>query len=183
LSNKFILIATIIVTALALLTGLATLPQATAHDGVDVDVETCEALTFESDLKYIYHPGEPVYVRGKTLNKTTTLDIYLVADKTWVDGMIVNPSDRIPGTVTTVITDGEGKFGPLTIWNSAQSGNYDIFLDTNNNGVYNPVKDSIWDNNVSITAGFTVLPEYPIGVIAIFACLAAFVVVKAKRLL
>ncbi len=183
MSKNLVLVATIIIVTVAVFACLVTFPAATAHDGVDVDVETCEALTFESDLKYVYHPGEPVYVRGKTLNKTTTLDIYLVADKTWVDGMNVNPSDRIPGTVTTVTTDGEGKFGPLTIWSSAQPGNYDIFLDTNNNGVYNPVKDSVWDNNVAITAGFTVLPEYPVGVIAIFTCLAAFMVVKAKRLI
>lgn len=183
MSKKFTLVATLVVTTFVVFAGLVAMPEAAAHDGVDVDVETCQALTFESDLKYVYNPGEPVYVRGKTLNYTTTLDIYLVPDTTWPNGKVVSASDRIAGTVTTVTTNAEGKFGPLTIWNSAQPGNYDIFLDTNNNGVYNPEKDSVWDNNVAITAGFTVLPEYPVGVIAILACLAAFVVVKVKRLI
>lgn len=181
--KKYLFATIAVVTTLALLTGLFALPEVSAHDGVDVDVETCEALTFESNLKNVYFPGEPVYVRGKTQNFTETLDIYLVADTTWLNGKIVHASDRISGTVATVTTNAEGKFGPLTIWNAAKQGNYDIFLDTNNNGVYNPEKDSVWDNNVAITAGFTVLPEYPVGVIAILACLTAFMVVKVKRLI
>jgi hypothetical protein len=61
-----------------------------------------------------------------------------------------------------VTTDSEGKFGPLIIWAHVQAGKYDIIIDTNNNGVYNPVKDGLWDNNVDVTAGFFVAPEYPL---------------------
>jgi hypothetical protein len=156
-------------------------PFVSGHYGVSVDVETCQALDFSSDLKFTYNIGEPVYARGLTQNFSQTLNIYLVPDTTWdqINGQEI--PDRIPGTVETVTTNSEGKFGPLTIWDHAQPGKYDICIDTNNNGRYNPEKDAVWDSQVQITAGFFVLPEYPFGaLIALTACFAALAVYKKK---
>jgi len=161
---------------------LASLLPASAHDGVFIDVETCETLDFSSDLKYSYIAGEPVYARGKTQNYSETLDIYLEYDvPVWVNGQVA--PERVPGTATTVTTRADGTFGPITIWASALPGKYDIFLDTNNNGRYNPEKDSVWSNNIEVTAGFFVLPEYPLGaLIAIVSCFAAFLIIKRSNL-
>ncbi len=176
-STRILLIAVALAVSSVLLVAL---PPTTAHYGVSVDVETCTDLTFESDLKYSYLPGEPVYVRGKTENFSQTLDIYLVSDIDWVNGQVI--PTRIAGTLEHVVTNGTGYYGPYTLWAAALPGKYDICIDTNNNGIYNPEKDALWDNNVQVTAGFFVVPEYPLGALLAFvACLAAFVVIKRRN--
>jgi sulfur transfer complex TusBCD TusB component (DsrH family) len=92
--EKFSLIATLIL-IVSLIALVAPLALVSAHDVLDVDVETCEALDFTSPLKYSYVLGEPVYARGKTQNFSTTLDIYLVEDIDVVNGQVI--PERVPG--------------------------------------------------------------------------------------
>jgi hypothetical protein len=177
--SRYFKLTALAVVAVFLVPILLAMPPTSAHDGVSVDVETCEQFDFTSPLKTHYMQGEQVIVRGKTENKSTTLDIYLVADIDWVNGQTI-PA-RVPGTLTTVTTDSNGLIQPIVIWASAQPGKYDIFVDTNNNGVYNPVKDALWDNQVT-TEGFFVAPEYGFGaLLALSACFAALVVIKRKQ--
>jgi hypothetical protein len=70
------------------------------------------------------------------------------------------------------------------VWNNAQPGKYDIIVDVNNNGKYDAATDALDDNDILVTAGFFVVPEYPFGgLLALAACFVGFAAFKKRRTL
>jgi len=59
---------------------------------------------------------------------------------------------------------------------------YDIVVDVNHNGLYDAGIDALDDNEIQVTAGFFVIPEYPFGTIVGLATgLAALGIFTSKR--
>lgn len=96
--------------------------------------------------------GETVYAMGSGFTPNTTYSIYVVADTTWTDGMLI-PS-RVTGTALTVITDGTGSI-PIgaPIWTNSIAGDYDIVVDVDANGLYDTGSDGLDDMDIG-SAGF-----------------------------
>jgi hypothetical protein len=150
-------------------------------------VATCH---FESGDSYgakkdTFYPGEDVYVYGSDFLPSQTLKIYIVNDKaTWNDGDAI-PS-RIAGTATTVSSQPDGKILPTIVWHhDLTPGKYDIVIDVNGNGYYNKNIDCLDDNDLQVTAGFLIIPEYVLGTIlglaGFFAAFGAFRMFKSKE--
>jgi hypothetical protein len=86
-----------------------------------------------------------------------------------------------------VSSDSEGNIPPTPVWSDPLTpGKYDIVVDVNGNGVYDEGIDALDDNDIEVTAGFFVIPEYGIGTIlglvGCFAALAVSRISKRKRL-
>ena len=53
----------------------------------------------------------------------------------------------------------------------------------NGNGKYDAGVDALDDNQMQVTAGFFVVPEYPLGTfLGVVTCIAALAVFKSKRI-
>jgi hypothetical protein len=129
-------------------------------------IETRDGYYAKEDT---FYPGEPVYVNGSGFPPGVWVDIYVVNDTTWSGDREI-PSD---GIVTTVKTGSLGEIPHTTVWGSAKPGKYDIVVDVNRDGWYKR-GDCLLDN-VIVTAGFLVIPEYIIGTaLATAGCFAAF---------
>jgi len=123
--------------------------------------------------------SDSVYARGSGMGINQNYKIYIINDTTIVEGM------TIPANVTTtatVATDENGAFEPTLVWPAPLTdGNYDIIADCQNAGdlgVYD-FPDAIDDIEINTTAGFFVIPETPLGTLAIlFACLTAMALNK-----
>jgi len=92
--------------------------------------------------------------------------------------------DRVPGTVDTVCAyvDLAGDFPPTLVWDCAVPGKYDIVLDVNGNGIYDEGVDALDDMDVN-SAGFFVVPEYPLGtILGVAMCFAALAAFRSKGL-
>lgn len=126
--------------------------------------------------KDAFSPGETVYVNGSGFPAGAWVDIYVVNDTTWSDGMNIPPD----GIVTTVLTLSSGEIPPTMVWGPPlKPGNYDVVVDvTPRDGKYNATDaqvDCLLDNHINVTAGFLVIPEYIIGTaLAVAGCFAAF---------
>jgi len=88
--------------------------------------------------------------------------------------------------VTTVTSDSLGNISPTAVWLSPLTpGRYDIIVDVNSNGVYDAEIDALDDNDIEVTAGFFVIPEYFAGtimsLIGLFTALGLFYTRKRKR--
>jgi len=131
-----------------------------------------------------FYPNETVYVNGDNYGFSASYEIYLVNDVvTWVDHMLI-PA-RITGTATTVASNSGGAVDPVTVWNAPLTlGKYDIVVDVNGNGRYDSEIDALDSDEVQITSGFVVIPEFPMGTLAglavCSAALWAFRVTKRK---
>jgi hypothetical protein len=81
------------------------------------------------------------------------VNIYIVGDRTWTNGMAI-PSDVSSDGVNTLHTTGAGSLGPANVWPPPLTdGGYDIVLDVNQNGIYNAGIDAVDNPN---HPGFTV---------------------------
>ena len=110
-----------------------------------------------------------------------TYDLYVIRDSTITNGMAI--PTRVPGTETSVTTDGSGHIPAITVaWAGPLTpGKYDIIVDVNGNGIYDQSIDVIDDDDIEVTAGFFVIPEYPVGTIVSLAiCLVALGVFKSR---
>lgn len=117
------------------------------------DVESSDS---DGNVLNIFQPGDRVYVIGSNYSSNKVYNLYVVDDTTWSDGM--NIPQRVPGTVTTVTTDGSGNIPKGTeIWSSAAIGKYDIVVDVNEDGKYNSDTDAL-DANMDV--GFETIPEF-----------------------
>jgi hypothetical protein len=76
----------------------------------------------------------------------------------------------------TVASNGAGTVGPVAVWSAPlMPGKYDIVVDVNGNGKYDSGIDALDSDDVQITGGFLVIPEYPMGaIVGLAGCLAAF---------
>jgi len=89
------------------------------------------------------------------LPASINVNIYIVGNRTWTNGMAI-PSDVSSDGRNTLQTTGTGSLGPANVWPPPLTiGEYDIVLDVNRNGVYNACIDAVDDPN---HPGFTVGP-------------------------
>jgi len=115
-----------------------------------------------------------VYIIGLSFAPWTQYDLYVVRDvDPWTDGMMIPP--RIPGTKTSFSTGADGSTPGIIVWNAPlTTGKFDILVDVNRNGKYDPGIDVLDDNDI-VTAGFFVIPEYAFGtILALASCFTAF---------
>jgi len=125
--------------------------------------------------------SDSIYAKGSGMRPNQKYTIIIINDTTIVEGM------TIPANVTTTVTvttDENGAFPPTLIWPAPPTpGNYDIIADCQNTGeqgVYD-FPDAIDDIEINSTAGFFVIPEMPLGTIAVlFACLTAMALKSLK---
>jgi PKD repeat protein len=90
-----------------------------------------------------YCEFEDVYTTGSSFPHDTNVDIYIVSDYTWGDGMSI-PTDVSSDGYNTVMTDSDGNLGPVVIWPApVDPGEYDIVFDANQNGVYDALIDYV----------------------------------------
>jgi hypothetical protein len=135
-------------------------------------IESCDSVGTKKDAFVL---SDNVYAMGNDYQASSTYDVYLVEDVTWVDGMAIPP--RVAGTVTTVTSDALGDIPPTLLWSSPLVvGKYDIVVDVDGDGLYYAEADALDDNDIEVTVGFFVIPELPMGTImAAFSMFVALI--------
>jgi hypothetical protein len=97
--------------------------------------------------KDTYAPEETVYVTGTRFVPSTSVHVYIVPDRAWIDGMTI-PADVSHDGMSAVMADSEGGLGPAAVWPSPLTpGEYDVVLDANRNGYYDAATDAVDDPN------------------------------------
>jgi len=141
-------------------------------------IESCDSMGVREDR---FNLDETVYVSGSGYSPSTTYKLYLVNDVTWEDGMSI-PA-RVPSIATEVSSDSSGDIHPTAVWTDPLTpGNYDIVVDVNGNGVYDEGTDALDDKDITVTAGFFVIPEVWLGtILALANCFAAFGVFRLLK--
>jgi len=105
--------------------------------------------------KDVYAPKETVYAVGSGFVPNTTVDVHIVPNLTWVDGMTI-PPDLSDDGMDTLSADGSGDLGPAPVWPPLLTpGEYDLVFDANRNGRYDAATDVVDDPN---HPGFVVEP-------------------------
>lgn len=146
---------------------------------------SCETIDCYGAEKDTFHPREDIKITGTGFEPNLIFDIYVVNDKDpWSDGDAIPP--RIAGTATTVSSDASGKILPTIVWpRDLTPGKYDIIIDVNGNGKFDEDIDCLDNNDIQVTAGFFVIPEYVLGTIvgvtAFFAALGLYARSRARR--
>ncbi len=146
-------------------------------------ISTIESCNQNGVKKDYFVVGNELYVVGAGYLPSTTYDVYLVEDVTWVDGMAIPP--RVVNSTATVTSDGNGDIQPTLLWDDPlKQGKYDIIVDVDGDGLYYAEADALDDNDVEVTAGLFVVPE-PAVIACMFACfsgLGLFLMRKRKQL-
>ncbi len=97
-----------------------------------------------------FDTSEDVYVWGYGL--TNNVDVYIVSDRDWENGDTITEGDIVASKLGTNINTQH-----VRVWsNPIIVGEYDVFVDTNNNKIYDFGVDAI--DSASIV-GFEVVPE------------------------
>ncbi|MCW4030555.1 MAG: hypothetical protein NWE92_13030 [Candidatus Bathyarchaeota archaeon] len=152
-----------------------------AISGTNFMLPTIQSCDQFGNLKDTFNLGEPVAVKGTGYDPLKTYNVYLVDDTEWTEGMSI-PS-RVTSTTNTITTQSDGTLGTPVIYSNPAPGKYDIIIDVNANGLYDSGIDTLLNNQVEVTAGIFVLPEYAYGaLLALIACFAAFIIIKKPRL-
>jgi len=141
-------------------------------------IESCDSVGTKKDS---FMPSDIMYANGGGYAPSTTYALYIVNDDTWSDGDPI-PA-RVSGTATSVTSDSSGNIPPTVGWSpSLTPGMYDIVVDTNGNGVYDANIDALDDNDIQVTGGFLVIPEYWLGtILGLVGCFAAFGVFRISK--
>lgn len=140
-------------------------------------IESCDSSGARKDL---FNLQETVYANGSGYSPSSTYSLYMVNDEVnWNDNM------TIPNPIVTVqvTSDSNGRISPVAVWsNPLTPGAYDIIVDVNGNGKYDAGIDALDNNDIRVTAGLFVVPEYPLGAVLGFAgCLAALGVYRMSK--
>jgi hypothetical protein len=92
-------------------------------------------------------------------------------------------SRQSSGHRNPVSSDSSGNIPPTAVWSGPLTlGKYDVVVDVNGNGVYDEVVDALDDNDVEVTAGFFVIPEFLFGtILGLLGCFAAFGVFRVSK--
>jgi hypothetical protein len=144
-------------------------------------IGSCDSIGAQKDS---FNLDDVVWVSGSDYAPSTTYDFYIVQDKnTWTTN---DPLVRVPGTATTVASDGSGNVQPTAVWGEGAPqltlGKYDIIVDVNGNGKYDEGIDALDSNDIVTTAGFLVIPEYWLGaILGLAGCFAAFGVFRISK--
>ena len=100
-----------------------------------------------------YSTNEDVEVSASGFLPNSDVNVYVVNDGAWSDGDPI-PTDVGDG-MDTIPTDGSGNIGLVVIWSAPLDvGEYDIVFDSDQNGYYDAIPDSVDDPN---HPGFTVV--------------------------
>ena len=107
-----------------------------------------------------YTIGETVYASGSGFAPSSSVDVYIVEDLAWSDGMPI-PPDLSSDGMNTVPTDATGNLTATNVWPPPLvAGEYDLVFDANQNGVYDAAVDCVDHPD---HPGFVVLPPLPVG--------------------
>jgi hypothetical protein len=129
--------------------------------------------------KDTFNAGESVYTVGMGFPASSTFDISIVADVvSWTSMSGLPIPTSLSADLQNVTSDASGMITVSLLWASPTLGNYDIVVDVNRNGVYDPGIDAVDSDNVA-TAGLSVVPE--LGVIALLGMFASSIVVVEVR--
>ena len=137
-------------------------------------IESCDYL---GSVRNTFNAGESVYVSGMGFPVSSTFDISIINDVvswTSMSGLPIPAS--LSGNLHNVTSDASGLIAVNLLWSSPPVGNYDILVDVNRNGVYDPGVDAI-DSDDVVTAGVAVVSE--LGALAIIGMLGASTVLLA----
>lgn len=173
--KRNILLLTLIIglCAFALVCTAASSGVATCH--------CCESSDNYGAKKDCFYPDENVYITGSGFAPCTAFNIYVVVDTTWCDQMSI-PSPVV-GPATTVSSDASGNILPTILWQAPlTTGKYDIVIDVDGDCKYDKDIDCLDDNDIQVTAGFFVIPDFVLGTImSLTGCFAAFVVFRMLK--
>jgi hypothetical protein len=141
-------------------------------------IESCDAA---GTVKDSFDVADTLYAKGSGYSPFATYNVYIVDDTAWTDGM--NILSRIPGTVLSMTLDASGTIPPITFWfPPLVLGKYDIIVDVNNNSKYDVGIDALDDNDIQVTAGFQVVPEFPsLLILPLFMIATLLAVIVYKR--
>ena len=123
-----------------------------------------EAQVWASDatgaVKNSFYTNDTVYITGVNLTADTsaTVRVYITenSDK-WANGTVLT---AVGTGYQEFTTNGTGDLPPTALWPNPSVGNYDVVVDTGQDGVYNSSKDFV--DNLT-TVGFTVsAPPAPV---------------------
>ncbi|GEM_PF-1610624 len=139
------------------------------------------------DLVEVYTTSETVYATGRGFRPNSTVDVYIVSDRAWTNGdnvthyFIFNDSKNVP-------TNAAGEIIPTAIWQNPIPGEYDMFFDANQNGIYEVGVDAVDHPNhpgFIVTAAPAEVLEVPtltpVGLIALAGLLWAIAAVAIVR--
>jgi hypothetical protein len=151
--------------------------KATFIESTPIMVESSNSAGDQMDY---FEVGATVYIVGSGYSASTTYNLYVVEDvPTWIDSMTI--PTRVPGTVPTISSNSEGTIPATVAWSNPQiEGKFDIVIDVNNNGVYNPGVDALDDNDIEVTAGMVIPELSPFSFLLLFSILAIFAVLACK---
>lgn len=143
-----------------------------------VTIESCDSTGAQKDT---FQLSDDVYATGTGYAPSTTYDVYLVEDVTWVDGMAIPP--RVLGTTASISSDATGNVPATLLWSDPLVlGKYDIVVDVDGDGLYYAESDALDDNDIDVTAGFFVIPEFWLGtILGLAGCFAAFGVFRLSK--
>ena len=124
------------------------------------------------DVVEVFTTDEPVYAIGSGFTPNSLIDLYIVWDRAWTNGD--NVTDYfIFAFKKNVPTDAVGDIVPTEIWPNPLPGEYDMFFDANQNGIYEVGVDAVDHPN---HPGFIVQGEVPVltplGLLALMGLLS-----------
>ena len=124
---------------------------------VQVPGPSGNATDSDAVTKDEYYEDEVIYATGSGFAPNTLVDIYIIDDYAWFNGM--NISNLFPyAEQKDSLTDEYGNIGPVAIWPNPDLGEYDMVFDADQNGIYNELIDVV-DNPHD--PGFTILETPP----------------------
>ena len=145
---------------------------------ITIEKVKIESTDASGNIKDTFAKSEPVYLTGSGYIANTIYDVYIVEDTTWVDGMTI-PSP-VPGTITTIVADSDGKIDPTLAWSSALIGTYDVIVDEGGDGFYDACSDPLDDMDVN-GAGFEAIPEFPTIALPVITILGLMFIVARRN--
>jgi hypothetical protein len=146
----------------------------------DYTAPTIESCNQVGDQKDYFELGETVHVTGGNYSPSTTYNFYIVVDvETWTDGMAI--PERVPGSFVTVSSNMNGDIAPTAEWTTQTVGKFDIVVDVNGNGQYDPGIDALDDNDIEVTAGFSVIPELSSSLILTLFMIATLLMIAVPK--
>ena len=112
-------------------------------------IAACDETGYE---KNVFDPSEDVYILGGNYPVETNVTIYVIPDN-----RSTTPTNAIATSWT--VTNSYGEL-PLTLtWNGPLvKGDYDVWIDVNQNGVYDEL--DVYDDSALDVYAFSVIPEF-----------------------
>ena len=126
-----------------------------------------------------YRIAQTVYATGSGFVPNTSVDVYIIPDLKWTDGMAIPPDVSSDG-VNTLTTNLAGDLGPAIVWPSPLvPGDYDVvtdLVDDPNHPGFVVVEDHL-------PVGGIAVPVNRLGLVAPWLALIALVLIGAPLLL